>query len=106
MAGGEEAESGAGTRRQQIRQLLEEGFQTLESLARAFQIRVKDAEEEVRHAARSSGKKLRIEPAECPSCGFVFRGRDRLGAPSRCPRCRGEEVSEPRFTLRHESAGS
>lgn len=98
----QEGESGAGTRRQQIRQLLEDGFQTLESLARTFQIRVKDAEQEVRHAVRSSGKKLRIEPAECRECGFVFRGRDRLGAPSRCPRCREEGVSPPRFTLGEE----
>ena len=33
------------------------------------------------------------------SCGLVFRTRDRLTSPSRCPECKSERISSPRFTL-------
>lgn len=55
---------------------------------------------EVEHAVRSSGMKLRITPAECEACGFVFQGRTRLSGPSRCPQCRSERITSPTFTLR------
>jgi len=38
-------------------------------------------------------------PAECRECGFVFRKRDRLKAPSRCPVCKGKAISDPSFRV-------
>ena len=87
------------THREWIRQLLERGMHDLDSLAQLLELKLTVVEEEVRHAVRSSGRKLRIEPAECEACGFIFRDRTRLSSPSRCPKCRSERITSPRFTL-------
>ena len=42
---------------------------------------------------------LLITPAVCRKCGFVFRKRERLKKPGRCPVCRGELISEPLFSI-------
>jgi predicted Zn-ribbon and HTH transcriptional regulator len=41
-----------------------------------------------------------IKPAECKKCGFVFRKRDRLKKPGKCPVCRSELIQEPLFSVR------
>lgn len=48
---------------------------------------------------------LVITPAECKKCGFVFRKRERLKKPGKCPVCRGESIQEPRFSLRKTETG-
>lgn len=90
------------TIRERIRQELIAGDCSVDSLARILGVSRKDVEEEVRHVERSAGRDLRVTPAECPDCGFVFRERDRLTAPSRCPKCKKERVDPPLFTLREE----
>jgi hypothetical protein len=40
-----------------------------------------------------------LEPSECQDCGFVFRDRRRLTQPSRCPRCRSEATTPPRYGI-------
>ena len=47
----------------------------------------------------SEGRRLVQVPAECRGCGFVFRKRELLQAPSRCPVCKGESISDPSFRL-------
>jgi predicted Zn-ribbon and HTH transcriptional regulator len=42
---------------------------------------------------------LRIIPAECRKCGFVFKKRERFKKPGKCPICRGEMIKEPRFSI-------
>ena len=42
---------------------------------------------------------LLITPAVCRKCGFVFRKRERLKKPGKCPVCRGELISEPLFSI-------
>ncbi len=41
-----------------------------------------------------------ITPAECKKCRFVFRKRDRLKKPGKCPVCRSELIEEPLFYVR------
>ena len=89
--------STGGTRREQIRQLLEADRYTLAGLARALGTAVSGLEDEIRHIERSARRRLTIDPAECQGCDFVFRDRSRLGAPSRCPRCRSERIDPPVF---------
>ncbi len=50
---------------------------------------------------RRGSERLRIDPAACRACGFVFKERisKHLHAPSRCPQCRSERISEPRFRI-------
>jgi hypothetical protein len=32
-------------------------------------------------------------------CGFIFRKRDRLKKPGRCPVCHGEHIQDPLFSI-------
>jgi transcriptional regulator len=40
---------------------------------------------------------LEVEPARCLACAFLFEERSRFTKPSRCPNCRSERISPPRF---------
>ena len=91
------------TVRQRIRTFLEEGAP---ATAREISGEVRIPEREVfghlAHLERTlhrQGMKLVVLPAECRHCGFVFRKRDRLSKPGRCPVCRHTSVSEPLFGI-------
>jgi predicted Zn-ribbon and HTH transcriptional regulator len=43
---------------------------------------------------------LKIIPAECRKCGFVFKKRERFNKPGKCPVCRGELIKEPLFSIK------
>jgi predicted Zn-ribbon and HTH transcriptional regulator len=92
------------TLRQRIAELLGKGEWGFEELRRELQAPARALEEDLRHVERSlrpGSERLRIEPARCLSCGFVFRERAarHLHAPSRCPRCRSERIADPRFRI-------
>ena len=92
------------TIRQMIAAALREGMLTSKDISRALGIREKEAIEHLPHVARTvnhAGGKERFvaEPSECLSCGFVFKKRDRLRTPCRCPVCRSEEITEMRFGI-------
>lgn len=62
----------------------------------------KDVVYHLEHLARTLARenaRLVVDPARCESCAFVFKKRDRLSTPSRCPVCRSERISPPRFAL-------
>ena len=42
---------------------------------------------------------LRMTPAECGSCGYVFEKRERLKKPGKCPKCRSTFIEEPLFSI-------
>lgn len=52
----------------------------------------------IQRSGRTRDESLEVTPAVCKSCGFVFRKRERLTRPTRCPMCRGERISEPLFS--------
>jgi predicted Zn-ribbon and HTH transcriptional regulator len=90
------------TTRRQIRALLEEGPYTAKEISSAVHRPEKEVEnhlEHLRRSLRTEGRRLDKVPAECRGCGFVFRKRDRLKAPSRCPVCKGEAISDPSFSV-------
>ncbi len=73
---------------------------TVSELARLFQCRPHEVEEDLRHLQRSlqhQGKRLHLEPARCRHCGFRFRGK--LRKPGRCPKCRRTWIEEPRIWI-------
>jgi len=45
------------------------------------------------------GERFLVTPAECNTCGFTFRKRERPDKPGRCPLCRGESISPPLFAI-------
>jgi predicted Zn-ribbon and HTH transcriptional regulator len=90
------------TARRQIRTLLEEGSHTAKEISSAIHRPEKEVEshlEHLRKSLRREGRQLDRIPAECRDCGFIFRKRDRLKAPSRCPVCKGEAISDPSFRI-------
>jgi predicted Zn-ribbon and HTH transcriptional regulator len=90
------------TVRRQIRALLEEGPHSAKEISFAIRIPEKDVENHLEHLRKSlhaEGLRLTQVPAECRGCGFVFRKRDRLKSPGRCPVCKGESVSDPSFRV-------
>ncbi len=73
-------------------------------LSRQVGAPLKTVLEDIGHIRRSlpnekGGGRLVIRGMECCACGFRFRGRTRLGTPSRCPRCKCERISEPEFSI-------
>ena len=90
------------TTRSQIRTLLEEGPHTVKEISPAVHRSEKEVEnhlEHLRKSLHSEGRQLDQIPAECRGCGFVFKKRDRLKAPSRCPVCKVEAISDPFFRV-------
>jgi predicted Zn-ribbon and HTH transcriptional regulator len=63
----------------------------------------RDVAEHLVHVAKSAahgGAVFVVEPARCRGCDYSFEDRARLTRPSRCPRCGGERIEPPAFTLR------
>jgi predicted Zn-ribbon and HTH transcriptional regulator len=90
------------TIRAALRQALEAGPLTAHELSARVRIPEKQVAAHLEHLARSlkaRGERLRVDPARCPACGFTFRKRERLTAPSRCPVCRSEQIEPPRFAV-------
>ena len=90
------------TVRAALRAALRNGPRTARELSAQVGIPEKQVAGHLEHLGRSlkaAGQRLHVDPARCLDCGFVFRKRDRLSRPSRCPVCRGERVDAPRFDL-------
>lgn len=56
----------------------------------------------VKTLAHDSSRTFLLEPSECQVCTYAFRDRTRLTRPSRCPRCRSEAITSPRFGIRED----
>jgi len=90
------------TRRKEITDILEKEKLTAKQLADIFQVEVKFIIEDLKHIKQSLKpfhKKLKEQWAVCNSCGFVFREREKLSRPSKCPSCRSEDITEPVFWI-------
>jgi len=89
------------TLRQAMKELLaEQSYSSLE-LSQLLSQSEKEVVDHLTHLARAPGpgRRFQIIPAVCKNCGFVFRKRDRLTRPSRCPLCQQQSISRPRFAL-------
>jgi predicted Zn-ribbon and HTH transcriptional regulator len=85
------------TLRKEIAKALEDGAMDLREISQLFRIREKDVLDHLQHISRSA--RLKMEPAACLECGFSFKKRDRLNTPSRCPLCKSESISPPRYRV-------
>jgi len=62
----------------------------------------KEVNEHLAHIARSvasQNKRVVITPADCQTCGYVFKDRNRFTRPGRCPQCKKSHVRSPRFRI-------
>jgi transcriptional regulator len=91
------------TARQRIVELLIGARLSSHQLAQILGLPERQVEEHLSHVvktmARDRSRRFILEPSACPDCGFVFRDRTRLTRPSRCPRCRAEGITPPRFGI-------
>jgi predicted Zn-ribbon and HTH transcriptional regulator len=90
------------TVRQQIIEKLEASRMTAHDLSRELRQSEQAILKHLPHVARSLAaiqRRLVMEPPVCLSCGFRFKKRDRMRAPSRCPLCKGEHITEPYFSI-------
>lgn len=90
------------TVRAELRGALRDGLLTARDLSVRVGISEKDVAEHLEHLRRSlkpEGERLEVEHARCLACGFVFRDRERLTKPSRCPRCKGQRLTPARYGI-------
>jgi hypothetical protein len=88
------------TIRQKIISLLADRTVSAKDLSAEVSVSEKEIYEHLEHIHRSVGKGLTVMPAECRKCGFVFKKRDKLKKPGRCPLCHNELIEEPLFSIR------
>lgn len=83
--------------------IIEEDSFSARDISGEVGISVREVSDHLEHIQKSVSRgdyHLVITPAECKKCGFVFRKRERLNKPGKCPVCRGESIQEPLFSLR------
>ena len=94
------------TIRQKIMSLLDSRTLSARDISIDVGISEKEVYEHLEHIQRSINKRERnfiVTPAVCKKCGFVFRKRDRLNKPGKCPVCRNEIIQDPFFSVRKTS---
>lgn len=91
------------TPRQRIIDLITDTRLSSHQLAQMLGIPERQVEEHLVHVvktvARDPSRRFILEPSVCPDCGFLFRDRTKLTRPGRCPKCRGEGITAPRYGI-------
>ncbi len=96
-------QSTVATPRKEIAKALEQEFLDLREISKMFHIKEREALDHLQHISRSARhKRFVIEPASCLDCGFVFKKRERLSTPGKCPLCKSSSISHPRFKILSE----
>ena len=90
------------TLRKKIAKALEEECLDQREISKLFGIKEREALDHLQHIGKSvHPKRLIVGAAHCKQCGFAFTKRTRLNTPGRCPVCRSESISPPRFKIDH-----
>ena len=88
------------TLRKKIAEALEREDLDLREISKLFGMKEKEALDQLIHIAKSvHPQRLIAESASCMQCGFSFKKRTRLNTPGRCPVCKSEQISPPRFKI-------
>ena len=98
----DEPPSRAQTARQALVDVLHEGFASVKQLSVRTSLSEKQVREHLEHIARSLARKggeLEREASRCAKCDHRFDDRERVSTPSRCPECRSERITPPRFRV-------
>lgn len=91
------------TVRREIMDLIEGRLLTAKDISGSVGISVKEVYDHLDHIQKTlnmKSQRFSITPAECKKCGFIFKKRERLKKPGKCPVCRGESIEEPLFSIR------
>ena len=91
------------TIRIEIISLLEKNVYSAREVSACIAISEKEVYEHLEHILRTMNRRERnliVTPAACRKCGFVFRKREKLKKPGKCPVCRNEMITDPLFSIR------
>ena len=94
------------TIRRKILSLIETHVLSAREISADIRISEKEVYEHLGHIQRTLSRKdhaFTLIPPECRKCGFVFRKRDKLKKPGKCPVCKSELIKEPLFSVRKVS---
>ena len=87
--------------RKEIIEFLKHQTSTVSGLAREFEVKPRDIEKELEHIRKSvkiEGLTLKITPARCRKCDFVFN-KDKFDKPGKCPKCKSTWIKEPELRI-------
>ncbi len=90
------------TRREAIKQLLEEDFFSLQEIAFHYRAPLKEIIDDfnfIENDIKGSGQTLFMKPAQCKSCGYQYRDRRKVETPSKCPDCHKEQIEPAKFKI-------
>lgn len=90
------------TKREEITSYLQAYPRTAKELAALLGMKITEVISHLEHVKRSTGKQFQINPAQCSQCDFVFRKREKLNTPSKCPQCKGQRVEGPWLRIEPE----
>ncbi len=91
------------TIRKQIISVLEEKRLSAKELSIHVRVPEKEIVEHLDHIRKIKNRnklKLIVIPSRCKKCGFVFKKRERIKKPGRCPLCHNESIEEPLFSIK------
>lgn len=90
------------TVRKEMMTLLEKDALDARSLSGTLGLREKEVYPHLAHIKRSlkaRGKRLVITPYHCRLCSFVFKNRNKLHPPGRCPHCKQGSIEPALFRI-------
>ena len=85
-----------------IAALLEEQTLTAREISVYARIAEKDVNnhlEHIRKTIQKNNRRFIVEPARCGHCNFVFKKRERLTKPGKCPSCHSTLIRAPMFHI-------
>lgn len=90
------------TVRKEMMTLLKKNALDARALSGALKLREKEVYPHLAHIQRSleaRKKRLVITPYHCRLCGFVFKNRQKLHPPGRCPQCKQGSIEPALFEI-------
>ena len=90
------------TIRRYLLALLQEHPVSGRDISQILKIPEKDVYDHLEHIRKTLNKEMKhlsVIPAECESCGFVFKKRGRLAKPGKCPICHDSRIFPPIFSI-------
>lgn len=89
-----------GTVRQRLQELLRQGQWNSLDLSRELSVQEREIFDHLQHVKKSlRGEQLVVTPYSCQTCEYLFKSRDRLDRPGRCPKCWGTHIRMAEFSI-------
>jgi predicted Zn-ribbon and HTH transcriptional regulator len=93
--------------RKDLVSFLHENPMSVAEIATVFGISPKAVEDDLQHLRKSlkkSAYRLKVHPAACRKCTFVF-SPEKLSKPGKCPQCRGTWIEAPLVEISSNTPG-